>query len=149
MIKTLNYFLALPIMLLFSCSGHSVKEKINTVGDAAGQTAGEFFKGVGKGVDKVLEVKITSPASIADKGLQLGKSTVTSANEGTDNVLNVYAIFTKTFSGKLTAKVFDLKNNEIGRAAVEVTGKADDAQYVTFEFDKHTNIDSDFKITIE
>ena len=141
------FFLSV-LTVLFSCNS-SVKEKINTVGDAAGETAGEFFKGVGKGIDNAMEIKIVSPAYISQRGLEFSKTTIASTSEGTDNLLNVYVIFKKDFKGKLSSKVFDASGHETGRASADVEGKAGDAKYVDFEFDKRTNIDSDYKIVIE
>ena len=142
----------LPLLILFalcSCSGSSVKEKINGAGDAAGQTAGEFFKGVGKGIDEVMELNITSPPYIAQRGLEFSQATLNSNGEGTDNVLNVYVIFKKDYKGNLLSKVFDNKGREAGRATVDLEGKAGEAKYIDFEFDKRTNIDTDYKIVIE
>ncbi len=147
----MKQFLYSFLLLLFvsSCSHESVKEKVNTVGDAAGETAGEFLKGVGSGMDKAFEVKVTSPKYISDKGLEFSKVNINSSGEGIDNLLNVYVIFKKDFSGKLTAKVFDTKDKEVGRVALQVEAKAEEAKYIDFEFDPRTNIDSDFKIIIE
>jgi len=143
----LHLLLLFALLFLFSCHS-SVKEKINTVGDAAGETAGEFFKGVGKGIDNALEVKITHPKYITERGLEFGKTTV-SSNGGTDNVLSVYILFKKDFKGRLTSKVFDTKGQETGRTAADVEGKAGEARFTDFVFDTRTNIDSDYRITIE
>lgn len=148
----MKHIASIPLLsaltILLSCNG-SVKEKINTVGDAAGETAGEFFKGVGKGIDNAMQVKIVSPPYIAQRGLEFSRTTIAGAGEGTDNLLNVYVIFKKDFKGKLNSKVYDAEGHEAGRASAEVEGKAGDAKYVDFEFDKRTNIDSDYKIVIE
>ena len=143
--KTAFLLFLLPVVSFLSSCGHAV----NDAGNAAGKTASEFVKGVGKGIDDAMEIKLKTPPALSEQGLTLGKSTVSSADEGTDNVLSVYVIYGKDFNGKLTAKVYDVKKNEIGRAAVSVVGKANDASYVTFEFPKQTNIDSDDEITIE
>lgn len=143
--KTAHFLFLIPAAsLLFSC-GHAV----NDAGNAAGKTASEFVKGVGKGIDAATEVKLQLPQALTEAGLTFGKSTVSSANEGTDNVLDVYVIYKKEFSGTLTAKVFDVKKEEIGRATATVQGKANDANYVTFTFPKQTNIDSDDEVIIE
>ena len=140
----------LTIALLFTaCSTSSIKEKINKVGDVAGQTAGEFIEGASKGVQKAFDVKIVLPEGLKEKGIEFGKSTVTSDSVGTDNLLLLYVIFNKDFEGKLTAKVFDDQSQEMGRASVNVSGKKDEAHYVEFHFDKRTNIDSKNKLTIE
>jgi hypothetical protein len=133
---------------LFSCSSNAVKEKINTAGDLAGQTVGEFSKGLGNGVTKAFDVNITLPPPLLARGLKMGKNTVNSET-GTDNVLNAYFIFDKDYSGTLVSKVFDAKGQEMGRTTALVEGKAGEARFVDFVFDQHTNIDSDSKITIE
>lgn len=136
-------------LLLLSCSTSTVKEKINKAGDVAGQTAGEFIEGASKGLQKAFDVQVTPAASFTANGLALGKTTVGSDEKATDNVLVVYLIFNKDYSGKITAKVFDDKQAEMGRSTILVTGKKDEAKYVEFHFDKRANMDSKNRITIE
>ena len=136
-------------LLLLSCSTSTVKEKINKAGDVAGQTAGEFIEGASKGLQKAFDVQVTPAAGFTAKGLALGKTTVGSDEKATDNVLVVYLIFQQDYSGKLTAKVFDDKQAEMGRSTILVTGKKDEAKYVEFHFDKRANMDSKNRITIE
>jgi hypothetical protein len=140
---------SLVSILLLSCSTSTVKEKINKAGDVAGQTAGEFIEGASKGLQKAFDVQVAPTASFTAKGLALGKTTVTSDAKATDNVLVVYLIFNQDYSGKLTAKIFDDKQAEMGRSTILVTGKKDDAKYVEFHFDKRANMDSKHRITIE
>jgi len=144
-----NLFIALlSTSFFFSCSSESVKEKINSAGDLAGQTVGEFSKGLGNGVSKAFDVNIILPPALLARGLKMGKNTVNSET-GTDNVLNAYFIFEKDLSETLVSKVFDAKGQEMGRTTATVEGKAGEAKFVDFTFDPHTNIDSDSKITIE
>ncbi|MCW3103082.1 MAG: hypothetical protein JWO09_1522 [Bacteroidetes bacterium] len=138
----------LSASFLFSCSSDAVKEKINSAGDLAGQTVGEFSKGLGNGVTKAFDVNITLSPPLLARGLKMGKNTVNSET-GTDNVLNAYFIFEKDFSETLVSKVFDAKGQEMGRTTAVVEGKRGEAKFVDFSFDQHTNIDSDSKITIE
>ena len=132
-----------------ACSSDSIKEKINKAGNVAGQTAGEFIEGASKGVQKAFDVKIITSNQLKEKGIELGKSTVSSDSVGTDNLLVAYVIFNKDFEGKLTAKVFDDQSQEMGRCIVNVTGKKDEAKFIEFHFDKRTNMDSKNKLTIE
>lgn len=148
----MNKFFSISLvfaLFLFSCSSNAVKEKINEAGDIAGQTAGEFAKGLGNGVTKAFDVQIRLPPPLLLKGLKLGKNTISSDSLGTDNLLSAYFIFEKDFSEKLTAKVFDNKGQEMGRVTALVEGKANEAKFIDFRFDERTNIDSDCKITIE
>jgi len=144
-----RFTLPLVISLLASCSGDAIKEKINKAGDIAGQTAGEFIEGASKGVQKAFDVKIELPENLKEKGLEFGKAQVTSDTLGTDNLLVLYLVFNKDFDGKLMARVFDEQSLEMGRSAITISGKKDDAKYIEFHFDPRTNMDSKNKITIE
>lgn len=137
------------ISLMFSCRPSSVKEKINKAGDVAGQTAGEFFEGVTKGVQKAFDVNIDLPENLKAKGIEFGKSTISSDTVGSDNLLNLYVIFNKDFKGEFTAKVMDDKSKEMGRARTEISGKKGEAKFFMFHFDEKTNIDSKNKIVVE
>lgn len=142
-------FFLLLFFLLASCSPESIKEGINKTGDIAGQTAGEFVEGVAQGVEKAFELKIKPNASLTGKGISFGKATVKSDTIGTDNLLIVYTIFNKDYSGSITAKVFDEKGIESGRSTVSLNAKANDARHLEFRFDKHTNIESNYSLMIE
>lgn len=143
-------FVAMSALLfLTACSSSSIKEKINKAGTVSGEAAGEFLEGASKGVEKAFDIKVSYPQNLSDKGLAFGKTTVTSDTIGQDNLLLLYVIFNQDFNGKLTAKVFDKDSLEMGRAAVVVSGKKDEAKFVEFHFDKRTNIDSKNIVTIE
>lgn len=140
----------LSLFILFtSCSSSSVKEKIQQVGDVAGQTAGELAKGIGNGVSKSFEAKIEVSETLQKKGISLGKISVSSDTVGTDNLLSVYVIFSEDYAGTLISKAFDEKSLEMGRATLSVEGKKGEAKYIDFHFDKRTNIDNNSKLTIE
>ncbi|WP_018344869.1 hypothetical protein [Cytophaga aurantiaca] len=142
-------FIPILALFIFSCSTDTVKEGINTVGNVAGQTAGEFIEGAAKGVEKAFDVKVTLTEELKKQGLDLGKTYITSDSAATDNLLMVYVIFNKDYSGTLKAKVFDDKQLEMGRASAEVNAKKDQAMFVEFHFDKRTNIDSKNVLTVE
>lgn len=146
--KTIIYTSIISLGLA-ACSGSDIKEKINKAGDVAGQTAGEFIEGASKGVQKAFDVKVEMQDELKNKGLEFGKTTVTSDSIGEDNLLLVYVIFHQDFKDTLTAKVFDEQSLEMGRSKVIINTKKDDAQFLEFHFDRRTNIDSKNKITIE
>jgi hypothetical protein len=141
--------LVLPFaaVLLYSC-GFGVKEKVNSAGNAAGQVAGEFVEGAVQGASSAFDVKVDLAEKLEEKGIKLGKTTVSSDSTGTDNLLTVYVIFEKDFEGTVIAEVFDAKGMEMGRSVQNIRGKTKDAQFVDFRFDPRTNIDSNCKITI-
>ena len=137
------------IATLYSCSSESIKDKINKAGNIAGQATGEFVQGATDGVAKAFDVKTEVQPELFSQGLEFGKSSVMSDTGATDNLLIVYVVFNKDFSGNLTAKAFDDQLLEIGRTTSKVMGKMGEARYVEFHFEKFTNIDSKNKLTIE
>lgn len=137
------------LLWIFSCSTDNIKEGINKVGDAAGQTAGEFIEGAAKGVEKAFDVKVTLPENLKQHGIEFGKTYVTSDTIGTDNLLMVYVIFNKPYTDTLVAKVFDDQHLEMGRVSSVVSGLQNEAKFVEFHFDKRTNIDSKNVLTVE
>jgi hypothetical protein len=145
--KTFLFFAS--CIILSACTSSSIKENINKAGDAAGQTAGEFIEGATKGVQKAFDVSITIDSKLAAKGIEFGKTQVSSDSLGTDNLLVVYVIFNQNFNGKLTAKAFDDQSLEMGRSSIQIQGKKDETKYVEFHFDSRTNLDSKNKLTIE
>lgn len=147
--KLLLYFISFSLAVLTSCSGSSVKEKIEQVGDAAGQTAGKLAKGIESGISKTFDVQIELPETLKKQGISLGKAIVSSDKEGTDNLLSIYFIFSDKFTGSITAKAFDTKSQEMGRTTTPVQGNKGEANYFDFHFDKRTNIDSDSRLVIE
>lgn len=147
--KLLLYFISFCLVVLTSCSSTSVKEKIEQVGDAAGQTAGKLAKGIESGINKTFDVQVELPEELKKQGITFGKAIVSSDKEGTDNLLSIYFIFADPFSGSITAKAFDTKSQEMGRTTTPVRGNKGEATYFDFHFDKRTNIDSDSKLVIE
>jgi hypothetical protein len=146
--KTRPLLLALAA-LLSSCSSCDVKHGANRAGDAAGQVLGKFASGVGNGVEEAVQVSVVPSDELKSKGIQVGKVTRSSDGSGRDNVLNAYLIFNQDFRATVTAKAFDSKGLEMGRVKVEVAGKKDDARFVEFTFDKHTDIEANSRVTME
>lgn len=146
--KTFFYTIIIATSLV-ACSGSDIKENIHKAGDVAGQTAGEFIEGAKTGVEKAFDVKVELNANLKNKGIEFGKTTVSSDTLGEDNLLIVYTIFHSDYNDTIMAKVFDENTQEMGRATAIVSAKKDEAKFIEFHFDKRTNIDSEHKITIE
>lgn len=110
--------------------GHAKK-----AGQAVGETITDFAKGVGSGIDKRLEVDVElSPKAVASG---LSKTVAKSAGiDGQEKGITVYLLSRKPVSGSLIAKALNHEGAEIGRSVVDVDFAADDAEYVTFHFDK-------------
>ncbi|MBA0446179.1 hypothetical protein D7Y61_02365 [Stenotrophomonas maltophilia] len=108
----------------------SVSQK---AGSAISGTAADFVAGLGEGVDKRMNVTLQADPGLAAHGLTvtLGKSRGMGSKEAA-----VYVVADKAFKGKLVARALDADGTEIGRASTEVEFAADDARYVTFQFNE-------------
>ena len=88
--------LALAVIIIYtSCSDTKEKAKktIKSGGEIVGKTVGEFGKGISEGVEETFKTSITVSGDLLQKGLELGKIILSSDEDATDNVLNVYIIF--------------------------------------------------------
>ncbi|MFI5149291.1 MAG: hypothetical protein ACHQRM_06120 [Bacteroidia bacterium] len=142
-------FICVTTIVLASCSASSTKEKINQVGDAAGQTIGQFTKGVAGGVSKSFDKTVELSPALQAKGLKLGKTTLNNDSSGTNHVLLAYVIFDQDLDLTLTAKAFDNKGLEMGRVTAAASGKKNEAKFIEFRFDKRTDIEVNSKLVIE
>jgi hypothetical protein len=145
-----NLLLPLTATLLFaSCSGtkDKAKELINETGQTVGKGATEFVKGVGEGIDETLQSELVVSDNLKAAGLQTGKFKVqqTAASDS----LTVYVIFNKDFKQNVTAKVYDAKGSEYGRSSLKLEARANDARYVGFAFDPHTDFESKSRFVVE
>ena len=139
------------LILLVSCGKitQKAKETINKSGETVGKTATEFFEGVSEGIDKTLQCELSLSKSLIDNGLRTGKFAIENADEGRNNRLTIYLIFDKDFKSSVTAKAFDKNGLEVGRAKIDIEGKADEAGYFDFVFDKRSYIEVKSKIVLE
>lgn len=145
-----NLLLPLTATLLFAaCNGtkEKAKEIINETGQTVGKGATEFVKGVGEGIDETLQSEVVLSDKLKAAGLQTGKFKVqqTAASDS----LTVYVIFNKAFKQNVTAKVYDAKGNEYGRSSMQLEGAANEARYIGFAFDSHTDFESKSRFVIE
>lgn len=119
------------------------------VGEAVGKTSSEFVKGVKEGIDETFGCKVVLSENLVNGGLSTGKYFITNdSSTATKNKVSVYLIFSKDFTGTITAKVTDEANMEYGRKPVQVKAKQGDAFFVDYIFDKRTDIESRSTITL-
>ena len=145
----MKLLVSLFIFTSIVCSCSHVKEKVKQGAHKAGEAGGTVLKEVGSGVSEAFNISATLSEPLQQAGLALGKNTVSSDVDASDNILNLYVIFNKDFTGDVTVKVFDSKNAEMGRVKQTLTGKKDEARFFAIKFAAQTNIDTDSKITIE
>lgn len=141
---------SLGVFLIFTqrCRTDEGNEKLQNVGQKVGVSASKVVKGVKSGIEKAVKINIDLSESLKNRGLSCGK--VELGNEGgKHNKLSVYMIFDKVVNRNVTVKVVDNQGLEVGRSKVLVKGTAGETKYVDFVFDKRTNIDRDFVITME
>ncbi|MBH1665639.1 hypothetical protein ABE543_07535 [Stenotrophomonas sp. TWI169] len=122
--------IALAFGLVACKDDTSVSQK---AGSAISGTAADFVAGLGEGVDKRMNVTLQADPGLAARGLTitLGKSRGMGSKEAA-----VYVVADKAFNGKLVARALDAEGSEIGRASADVEFAADDARYVTFQFNE-------------
>lgn len=119
------------VLALAACRDDaSVSQK---AGSAISGTAADFVAGLGAGVDKRMSVSLQADPGLSERGLSLtlGKSRGVGSKSAA-----VYVISNRPFSGRLIARALDAEGVEIGRAAADVEFAADDARYVSFQFNE-------------
>ena len=144
--------LLILILALTSCDRvrEGTKKTINAGGEVVGKTATEFIEGVTEGVDRTLQCELSISESLKADGLETGKFTIQSDTVGgQNNLLTLYIIFNRDFNKSILVKAFDKAGLEVGRVKLPVDGKAGDAKYYDFLFDKRTYIEVKSKLTIE
>ena len=145
----ISFFFVLALLVSCGRVKEKARETINKSGETVGKTATEFFEGVSEGIDKTLQCELSLSSSLIDKGLKTGKFTIENSEDGRNNQLTVYLIFDRDFKSPVTAKAFDKNGLEMGRSKIDIEGKADEAGYFDFVFDKRTSIEVKSKIVLE
>ncbi|MFC3809603.1 hypothetical protein [Lacihabitans lacunae] len=149
-LKNSIVFVSFGAVLIFaqSCRTDEGNEKLQNVGQKVGVSASKVVKGVKSGIEKAVKINIGLSESLKNRGVSCGR--VELGNEGgRHNKLSVYMIFDKAINRNVTVKVVDNQGLEVGRCKALLKGAAGDTKYVDFVFDKRTNIDRDFVITME
>lgn len=123
---------ALIAPLLVGC-GKKEDSLAKRMGEAIGQQATDFTKGVGKGIDKKMMVQVSLAPQVRVLGLT--NTIAKSLGIGTTNGISIYFIASQSVSNTLVARALNADGAEVGRARTLVVMQKDDATYVTFNFD--------------
>jgi hypothetical protein len=116
--------IGLAAALLVGC-GKKEDSIAKRVGEAIGQQATDFTKGVGKGIDQ--QVQVLGLTNTIAKSLGLGST----------NGISIYFIASQSVSNALVARALSADGVEVGRSRRLLVMQKDDATYVTFSFDDH------------
>ena len=140
-------FLALCVLgLLCGCGRKKEDSLAKKTGNKVGEVLTDFTTGIGKGIDNQMLVDIELSDGVSEKGFT---KTIAKINGfDVDKTVSVYLIATNAFSGKLMMKAIDAHNREIGRSVEQVEFEEDDAKYITFKFEKETDIQLVRKFTL-
>jgi hypothetical protein len=146
-----NILFVLVVIAFAACGKvkQEAKEVINKGGETVGKGATEFVEGIGEGVDKTLECNLVLSDALKAQGLGHGKFSVENSDSGHHDKFVLYLIFEKDFQAELNMKAFDKAGLEEGRTKLKVAGKAGEARFFDFVFDRRTSIDFRSKITLE
>jgi hypothetical protein len=150
-INAMKNFLVLLVLSLIVATGCGKRE--GTLADQAGTKMGEtltdFASGVGKGVDKQMMVNVELSKTLTDQGISHTVAKSLGINPSNTKGISVYLIASKALKSKLITKALAKDGQEIGRSVVEADLAADDAKYVTFEFDREMDTQLVDKYTID
>lgn len=135
--------LMLCIALCCSCSreslGDKAKRATNKAGKIVGEGAGSFFAGVGEGVEKTVtsyDVRLSDELKDLGVSVTIAMRTEGNSSNNWQHALSFYVVNKAPVSGALRLRLFNEKDQEIGRAIAQVDFKADDARYVPFTIEK-------------
>lgn len=129
--------------------GDGLKGEGKDAAESISEGAGEVYGGLNEGFDASL-VKVTVKLDPRlDPFVSLGRCGKHSNDSTQKTDLIVYTIFKQDYNGKLLVRALDKDNLEVGRATKTVNYKADQAEYVEFEFDKRTPINLVEYFTLE
>ena len=147
----MKYILIILTLTICSCNWakQKTKETVNKTGEVAGKAGSEFVDGVSKGVENTFRNEVVISDALKDKGIETGRISIHSTDSSSDNVLTTYLIFNKDFEQEIKVKVMNELGQEYGRQAQNIKGKAGEAKYIDFVFDKRTNLDGKSKISFE
>ena len=120
-----------------------IKDKASRATNKAGQLVGEgastFFTGVGAGIDKTVttyDVRLSEELRSAAVTTTIAKRMDGSASNNWQQTLSIYIQNQTPLTGTLRIRLFNDKDQEIGRSTTPVVFSKDDARYVAFTLDK-------------
>lgn len=123
--------------LLWSCGCSGAGEGgAGALGDQVGRSATDLARGVARGVDTALEVPIELTADVTALGLEQTWAKHAKFDGPEGKQITVYFVSKQPVQANLLARALNADGKEIGRALAVVEFASDDAQHVTFSFDK-------------
>jgi len=139
--KTIGMLLLAVAVLVAGCG--RVKDKAAKATNKAGQLVGEgastFFTGVGEGIDKTVttyDVRLSEDLKAAGVSTTIAKRMDGSASNNWQQTLSIYVQNQGPLTGTLRVRLYNDKDQEIGRSSAAVVFAKDDARYVGFTLDK-------------
>jgi hypothetical protein len=130
-------------VMVFAAGCGRVKDKASRATNKAGQLVGEgastFFTGVGAGIDKTVttyDVRLSEELRNAAVSTTIAKRMDGSASNNWQQTLSIYVQNQTPLTGTLRVRLFNDKDQEIGRSTTPVVFAKDDARYVSFTLDK-------------
>ncbi|MBX2972660.1 MAG: hypothetical protein KF797_06125 [Flavobacteriales bacterium] len=139
-----------PALMLAACGRvtEGTKNALNKGGEIAATAATEVAEGLATGVEKTWNIDVRLSDELQQRGLSLGKTMVEEDSAGTDNILVLYMIAAKDFSGPVTAVAIDKDGREYGRASSELSLAANGADYYTLHFQSRTDLERKTRIEL-
>jgi len=141
--KPILFCLLIGLALGSGCGRESLREKAKRASNQAGQVVGEgassFFTGVGEGVEKTVtsyDARLSDELKALGVSVTIAKRVEPCASNNWQRALSFYVLNRAPVAGVLRLRLFNDKDQEIGRATTPVDFKADDARYVPFVLDK-------------
>lgn len=131
--------------------GETLSKEGKEAAEKMSEGAGAVANGMNEGFDKsMVRVKII-PAPEILNSFSLGRAGKYYNDSTLVMDIVIYTVFEKDFKGRLSLKAYDSDSTEVGRSLVPVIGKAEDAKYLSFPFDKHVplNIADYFALEIK
>lgn len=123
--------------LLLGCGcGGAGDGGAGALGESVGRSATDLARGVARGVDTALEVPIELTAEVAALGLEQTSAKHAKLDGPEGKQITVYFVSKDPVQANLLARALNAEGKEIGRSLAAVEFASDDAQYVTFSFDK-------------
>lgn len=139
--RTLAPALLVAAALLATGCGKSIADRArgaaNKAGQVVGEGAGNFFSGVGEGVERAVttyDVRVADALKASGIAVTIAKHVDGVGTNG--STLSFYILNKLAFAGTLRIKLFNAADQEIGRSTAEVAFPPDDARYVAFPLDR-------------
>jgi hypothetical protein len=129
--------------------GGVLEEKGSAAAESLTTGMGSVVKGVGKGMEKSSRVIAVKP-SVEQAGLKITKLQDATPNaESTVHGLEAYIVANADAHGKLRVITYDLLDNEIGRARIDLERAADEGKYVSIPLDAQVKLTSIAKVEFD